>query len=123
MRDIFLDGGLDTVSLNAYFRRHNFLGLLQDGLEDLLHRSIDDRTEMLIAIEACLDEIYTIDPLITIRPQIEQATLLLGLCLEIVNDLPPGIGINLTLKICQIFRTILHEDRQARKVEKFKYSD
>ena len=124
LRDIWLDKGLDTTSRIVCFRRHNFSAILQEAFEDLIHHPVEERPKIIIAIDAVLDRMLAPESCIKIRPQVEQATLVFGLCLTVVNELPQVHCIlrnNITQKISRIYRTILHEDRQTKKVQIFQY--
>ena len=75
--------------------------------------------EIMMAMDHALERILDRKSAVKIRPQMEQATLLFGVSLFLVNELPTihgDLGSKFALKFSQIFRTILHEDRQTKKV-------
>jgi hypothetical protein len=85
----------------------------------LAKRPIEDRVEIMIAMDEALEGILNHKSEVKLRPQVEQAAILFGTCLSLVNELPEGrvdLGAKFTLKFSQLFRTILHEDRQTKKV-------
>ena len=74
----------------------------------------------MTAMDQALEGILDRNSAVKIRPQLEQATMLFGGCLFLVNELPTihgDLGSKFILKFSQIFRTILHEDRQTKKVQ------
>ena len=94
------------------------MGILQDALETLVDRPIEERVEIMMAMDEALGGVLDRHSAAKIRPQPEQATMLFGGCLFLVNELPTiygDLGSNFISKFSQIFRTVLYEDRQTKK--------
>ena len=88
-------------------------------LDNLISRPINERVVIMMAMDQALEGILDRHSAVKIRPQPEQATILFGECLFLVNELPiihGDLGSKFVSKFSQIFCTILHEDRQTKKV-------
>lgn len=119
LSDLWKDKGLDSISRTSCSRKHNLAAIVQDGLDNLVNRPIEDRLEIMTAMNEALEGILDRKSEVKIRPQVEQATVFFGGCLSLVNELPPAhgdLGAKFIIKFSQIFGTILHEDRQTKKV-------
>jgi hypothetical protein len=121
LSDLWKDESLDSVSRTTCSRKHNFVGILQNALDTLVDKPIEERVEIMMAMDEALEGILDRHSAVKIRPQPEQATMLFGGCLFLVNELPTiygDLGSNFISKFSQIFRTILHEDRQTKKASR-----
>jgi hypothetical protein len=117
--DVWAHTDLDKISKVSSFGRHNFAGIIQDALQDLNSRPDRDRPKIMAAMDRFLEEIMQLDSDLMIRPQLEQGTLLFGMCLSLVNRLSENdheLGTKFIIKISHIFQTILYDDGQAKKV-------
>jgi hypothetical protein len=119
LRDVWDDANLDSVSRTSCFRKHNFNVILQDALNDLGNRSLEEQEGIVRAIDRALEGILQSSSEVKIRPSLDQATQLFGSSLAVVNNLHVdqrvAVGFNLIIKMAQIFRTILYDDRNTKK--------
>jgi hypothetical protein len=117
--DVWIHKDLDTISKETSFGKQNFAVILQDALRDLENRPDGERHTILLAIDRFLGELIRSDSEMRLRPHLEQATLLFGATLALVNLLPDTqheLGTRFLVKITQVFRTILYDDGQTKKV-------
>lgn len=117
--DVWIHKDLDTISKETSFGKQNFSGILQDALRDLEIRPDRERQSILLAIDRFLGEILRNDSEMRLRPHLEQATIIFGTALTLVNLLPDShheLGTRFLIKITQVFRTILYDDGQTKKV-------
>lgn len=93
--------------------------ILHDCFEDIRARSPVEREQILRPLQISLALLLKETSVVKIRPQLEHATQLLGICLTVVNELPAEhteLGDNMTIKVAQIYRSILYGDRPTKKV-------
>jgi hypothetical protein len=119
LQDVWKHEGLKNTSRISLFRKHNFPAVLLDSFQDLLGTSTEDYAGVLVAMDLALGVIQQRQWEVKIRAHVEQGISIFGLCLALVNRLPEEqcqLGDSITLKISQIFRSTLHDDRPAKKV-------
>jgi hypothetical protein len=119
---------LDSLSRTSLFRKHNFTAILQDALEDMSSRPPVEVEGILKNVNIALDLVLDENSAVKIRPHIDQATQLLGICLTAVNefmskrtlanDFTSSLELDdkLTTNIARIYRSILYGDRPTKKV-------
>ena len=110
---------MDSVGRATCFRRSNFAGILHDALEILTHAPVDERIEALRVMDQALECILRRDSEVMLQLHMEQATLILRLCVRLVNDLPDHqieLGSRMIEKFSIVFRTTLHDNRVTKKV-------
>jgi hypothetical protein len=122
--DVWIHKDLDNISKETSFGKQNFSAILQDALRDLENRPVGEREKVLPAVDRFLGEIIRSDSDLRLRPHLEQATLLFGMALNLINLLPNSdreLGTRFLVKITQVFRTILYDDGQTKKVYHLKF--
>jgi len=82
-------------------------------------RSPEEYAGVLMALDLALGVIQQRQWEVKLRAQIDQGVSIFGWCLTLVNRLPEEQiqqGESITLKISQIFRSTLYDDRPTKKV-------
>jgi hypothetical protein len=80
-----------------------------------------DRVSILVAMDETLVSLLARSSGVRIRPQVDQACVLLGSCLALINELPSSMAHvrdRIVHKISRIFSSVFHEDRRIKEVAK-----
>jgi hypothetical protein len=120
LADLWGDSELDPVSRSTCFRRHNFPSILLETLIGLENVLVEERTLALAAINSALKRILNGHAAqVKLRPTMEQAVLIFGACLRVVNDIyasSASVGNELIELMSGVYSSILHDVKSAKKV-------